>query len=219
MIINADRRNKFDAINVSAASFRHVFSSLFARLTRSPPAHICPRLSNDLSLFPNSRSGQLSHFYARFCLRNPPSQARTHSFLPFVPVSSSDVLVCAAWLRCRSHSCSSGDALLDSCRSAALPERGSSDREQRPRQLGERWDKSAECAGALLPTIQHKLNTTHLTANQNVFNKTSDLCVRVFTCKYTSRFSGDSRSADVGSMGINGWKSTLENHPSKTLWY
>lgn len=161
MIENADRSDKFDAANISAASFRPVCSSLFARLTRSPPAHICLPLSNNLSLIPDSRSTQRSPFRARLCPRNLPSQARTHSFLRFVPVSSSALLVCAAWLRSRSHSGSSENALLDCGWSAALPERSSSDRDQRPPQLGQSRDKrrrARRCAFVHKPT-QIKHNT------------------------------------------------------------
>lgn len=93
---NAD---KSAAVADPAASFRPVCGSLFARLTRSPPAHICAPLSNDLSLIPDSRSARLSHFQAPCCLRNLPSRARTHSFCLLRRFRPFAALVCAAWHR------------------------------------------------------------------------------------------------------------------------
>lgn len=149
----APQRNKFDAVeNFLAAYFRADFVSLFARLTRLPPAHFSPPLSK--RSFAYSR---IFTFYGRFRQRNLPPQARTHGFAfcsgfaPFSPVSVQ-----------RGSAAGQAQAgventLPDCCRSAALPERGCSS--------GGNWHKTRRTpngAGALLRTNLIYSNATNL---------------------------------------------------------
>lgn len=153
MIKSADRSLKLDFANVSAAPFRPVCCSLFARLTRSPPAHIC-LLSNDLSLIPDCGSAQLSHFHVRFRLRNPPRRAHTHGFC----------------LRCRfSFLCCSAAAQRGWSRSGSLCRTARRSRKEADvsAKSGRRGSatagtKGAERVAALLRTKKCKLNTNTL---------------------------------------------------------
>lgn len=215
MIKNADRSNKFDAVK-RFSSFFSTCLQLFVRASHAfaSGAYLSTFIKRSFS---DSRLQICPTFtFPRSVLSKESAVTGAYSqVLRFVPVFSSALRVCAAWLRSRSHSetlCWTAVGAQRCRKEAALT--GNSGRCS----SGKAGTKGAECVGALLRTNQPKLNTTHLTAKHNFFNTTSNSCVKVFTCKNTSRFPGDLRSVDVGSFWINTWKSIKKiiNHPEKT---
>lgn len=88
----APQRNTFEAVeNDLAAYFRADFGSLFARLTRSPPAHFCPPLSKRSFAYSRLRICPNIHIFTVGSVKGIYHHRRVLTVLRFVPVLPSFV--------------------------------------------------------------------------------------------------------------------------------